>query len=77
MIDFFGFWYLSLYVIMTMSLSSFLWVFYFFLLSIIMKVVSPPSKLVVYPSYLSFDGVLILLELFLCRVSSGHSITES
>ena len=62
-------WYVSLYVIMTMSSSSFLWVFYFFLLFIITEVVSLPSKLVIYPSDLSLDGVLVLLELLLCVVS--------
>ncbi|GMN33770.1 hypothetical protein TIFTF001_004320 [Ficus carica] len=40
-------------------------------------VISPPSELVVYPSYLSFDGVFVPLEFLLCGVSSGPSTTES
>ena len=51
--------------------------FYFFLLFIITEVVSPPSELVIYPSDLSLDSVLIPLELLLCGVSGGPSVTES
>ncbi|GMN38582.1 hypothetical protein TIFTF001_007814 [Ficus carica] len=43
----------------------------------ITEVVSSPSELVVYPSGMSLDGVLVSLELLLCGVSSGHSTTES
>ena len=54
-----------------MSSLSFLWVFYFFLLFIIMELVSPPSEFIVYPSDLSFDGVLTLLKLLIYRVSNA------
>ncbi|GMN56751.1 hypothetical protein TIFTF001_025867 [Ficus carica] len=40
-------------------------------------VVYPPSALVVYPSDLSLDGVLVLLELLLCGVSSDPCTSES
>ena len=62
---------------MMMYLVSFLWVFYFCLLFLIMEMVSPLSVLVGYPSDLSFDGVLDLLELLLYRVNSGSCATES
>ncbi|GMN54771.1 hypothetical protein TIFTF001_023890 [Ficus carica] len=39
--------------------------------------VYPLSALVVYPSDLSLDGVLVPLELFLCGVSGGSCTTES
>ena len=51
--------------------------FYFCLLFLITVVVSSPSALVVYPSDLSLDGVLVPVELFLYRISSGHCDIES
>ena len=62
---------------MMIYLVSFLWVFYFCLLFLIMEMVSPLSVLVGYPSDLSFDGVLDLLELLLYRVNSDYCATES
>ncbi|GMN71199.1 hypothetical protein TIFTF001_052637 [Ficus carica] len=41
-----------------------------------LEVVSSPSKLVVYLSDLSFDDILIPLELLLCRVSGSPSAIE-
>ena len=72
----------SLYVIMTMFLLSSLLVFYFCLFvclffSLILEVVSPRSTLVVHPSDLSLNGVLVPLELLLCRVGSSAYATES
>ena len=49
----------------------------FIFLFVIMEVVSPPSKLIIYSSDMSFDGVLVPLELLLCGVSSGPSATKS
>ena len=62
---------------MTTFSSSFLWMFYLFLLFIITELVSSPFELVVYSSDLSLDGVLVSLELLLCGVSNYPSATES
>ena len=56
MIGFFVLRYVGLCVIMMKSLSSFLWVFYFYLLFLIMEVAYPTSVLVVYPLNPSLDG---------------------
>ena len=63
MIDFFILRYVGLCVIMKMSSLYFLWLFYFCLLFLIIKVVSLPSALIVYPLNLILDGVLVMLEL--------------
>lgn len=67
----------GLCVIMTMSLQRFIWVYYFCFLLQIMKVVSRPFTLVVCPSDLSLNGVLVRLELFLYGVSSSPSTIKS
>ena len=63
-IDVFVLRFVRLCVIVMMSSSSFLLVFYFCLLFLIMEVVSPPFVLVVHPSNLSLDSVLVSLDYF-------------
>ena len=42
-----------------------------------MEMISPPFKLIVYPSDLSLDSVLVMLELLLYGVDSDPSVTKS